>query len=156
MSAEEILAHYQAGATTGTITGTVEDEDTGLPIVGATVTANSHQTTTNSTGNYIITLPTGNYTVTASKSGYQSQSKYNISVVENQTTEVNFTLTVATSTTTTIIWPCDLPGDYPPCGEVTLEEVVDFINLWSLGQAELGDVVNLIMPGPGVDMDGIQ
>jgi len=103
--------------------------------------------------------------------------------VENQTTEVNFTLTVATSTTTTtsisttttsitttipgtttttisttttIIWPCDLPGDYPPCGEVTLEEVVDFINLWSLGQAELGDVVNLIMPGPGVDMDGIQ
>jgi len=39
---------------------------------------------------------------------------------------------------------CELPGDYPPCGEVTLEEVVDFINLWSLSQADLGDVVNLI------------
>jgi len=39
---------------------------------------------------------------------------------------------------------CDLPGDSPPCGVVTLSEVVDFINLWSQGQAELEDVVNLI------------
>ena len=52
--------------------------------------------------------------------------------------------TTTTTTTTTTIWPCDLPGDYPTCGEVTLEEVVDFINLWAQGQAELEDVVNLI------------
>jgi hypothetical protein len=39
---------------------------------------------------------------------------------------------------------CELPGDYPPCGEVTLGEVVNYILLWSEGQAELGDVVNLI------------
>ena len=38
----------------------------------------------------------------------------------------------------------NFPGDYPTCGEVTLEEVVDFINLWVGGQAELEDVVNLI------------
>jgi len=52
--------------------------------------------------------------------------------------------TTTTSTTTTIIWPCDLPGDYPTCGEITLEEVVDFINLWAQGQATLSDVINLI------------
>ena len=39
---------------------------------------------------------------------------------------------------------CDLQGDYPPCGEVTIEEVADFINLWSSGEAELGDVIDLI------------
>jgi len=52
--------------------------------------------------------------------------------------------TTTTTTTTTTIWPCDLPGDYPTCGEVTLEEVVDFINLWAQGEADLEDVVNLI------------
>ena len=39
---------------------------------------------------------------------------------------------------------CDLPGDCPPCGEVTLGEVVNYIILWSQGQAELIDVINLI------------
>ena len=40
---------------------------------------------------------------------------------------------------------CILPGDYPPCGTVTLSEVVDYINLWAAGQAELGDVIDLII-----------
>ena len=39
---------------------------------------------------------------------------------------------------------CELPGDYPPCGEITLAEVIDFILLWAQGFAELEDVVNLI------------
>ena len=39
---------------------------------------------------------------------------------------------------------CDLSGDYPPCGEVTLSEVVDFINLWAQGQALIADVIDLI------------
>jgi len=159
---------------TGTISGKVTDKDTGAPIEGAVVSTNGYSNTTDDSGNYSITLPTGNYTVTASKTGYQSQSK-SAEVFENQTTEVNFTLTVATTTTTTTsttttsttttlgttttttIWPCDLPGDYPPCGEVTLEEVVDFILLWAQGQAELGDVVNLINAwagGPVCELPG--
>ena len=39
---------------------------------------------------------------------------------------------------------CELSGDYPPCGEVTLGEVVNYINLWSEGQVGLEDVINLI------------
>jgi len=39
---------------------------------------------------------------------------------------------------------CDLPGDTPPCGEVTLAEVIDHIILWSNDQAELEDVIDLI------------
>lgn len=39
---------------------------------------------------------------------------------------------------------CNLSGDHPPCGDVTLTEVIDFINLWTQGQASLADVINLI------------
>ncbi|MEA3255355.1 MAG: hypothetical protein U9Q22_05925 [Candidatus Altiarchaeota archaeon] len=39
---------------------------------------------------------------------------------------------------------CPLAGDYDPCGEVILEEVVDYMVLWGQGQAEVGDVVALI------------
>jgi len=266
-------ASKSPGAATGTLTGNVTDKDTGLPIEGALIKANSHQTTTNSTGGYIITLPVGNYMVTASKTGYYPNST-TVQVLENQTTIVDFQLTTisfsitlnsppnqtttndptpdfnftvsgssatynctlfinntnygtnsstlnntptiitansslsdgtynwyincssgenttqsevreitittpttttttststipgtttttststTTTTTTTTIWPCDLPGDYPTCGEVTLEEVVDFINLWAGGQADLGDVVNLInawAEGPVCELPG--
>jgi hypothetical protein len=54
------------------------------------------------------------------------------------------TVTSTTLTTTTTIGECDLPGDYPPCDEVTLDEVIDFINLWAQDQASLSDVLNLI------------
>jgi len=37
-----------------------------------------------------------------------------------------------------------MPGDAPPCGTVTLSEVVSYITMWSGGQAQLGDVVALI------------
>ena len=82
-------ASKSPGATTSTLSGTVTDGTN--PIEGALIKANSHQTTTNSTGGYTITLPAGNYTLTASKTGYQTQSK-SAEVLENQITELNFTL----------------------------------------------------------------
>ena len=79
-------------AATGNISGKVTDKDTGLPIEGASITANSHQTTTNSSGEYTISnLPVGNYTVKASKPGYLSQSK-TVTILENQTLTLNFSL----------------------------------------------------------------
>lgn len=39
---------------------------------------------------------------------------------------------------------CTLAGDYPPCDDVTLSEVVGLINLWSSTNAELDEVVDLI------------
>jgi bacillolysin len=37
-----------------------------------------------------------------------------------------------------------LNGDYPICGEISLEEVLDYIGLWAEGKAELADVIGLI------------
>ncbi|RLE69521.1 MAG: hypothetical protein DRJ45_06545, partial [Thermoprotei archaeon] len=78
--------------TTGTLKGKVTDKDTGLPIEGALIEANSYQTTTNSSGDYILNLLPGNYTVTASKDGYYS-STATAEILANQTTTLNFQLT---------------------------------------------------------------
>jgi hypothetical protein len=39
---------------------------------------------------------------------------------------------------------CGLLGDEPPCGEVTLGEVLNVIRLWQKEEASLGDVLSLI------------
>jgi len=39
---------------------------------------------------------------------------------------------------------CELEGDGPPCGQITLSEVVDFITLWDQQLADLADVIDLI------------
>lgn len=39
---------------------------------------------------------------------------------------------------------CTLKGDFPTCSYVTLQEVVNYINKWAGGRAELDDVINLI------------
>ena len=99
---EYVEPYYPGGpVVSGTISGTVTDKDAGLGIEGATVTADGYSTTTNSTGGYTITgVPVGNYTVTASVTGYYSQTQENVEVIENRTTEVNFTLSgIATGTT---------------------------------------------------------
>lgn len=52
--------------------------------------------------------------------------------------------TSSSSTSTTVSSVCQLTGDNPPCGEVTLSEVIGLINLWSTGDASLADVISLI------------
>ncbi|RLB03971.1 MAG: hypothetical protein DRG59_10945, partial [Deltaproteobacteria bacterium] len=51
------------GAATGTLKGKVTDKDTGAPIEGAVIKADSYSATTNSSGDYTISnLPAGDYT----------------------------------------------------------------------------------------------
>jgi len=54
------------------------------------------------------------------------------------------TTSTTTTSTTTTTRACALKGDYSPCGEITLSEVVAYINKWSAGEAALKDVVALI------------
>jgi hypothetical protein len=39
---------------------------------------------------------------------------------------------------------CSLAGDTPPCGTVTLSEVIDGINSWLVNQMDLSEVISLI------------
>lgn len=66
---------------------------------------------------------------------------YSYGEVEDYTIEINDSMK---TTTTTIQEECDLVGDNPPCGEVTLSEVISLINIWAQGQAQLSDVIALI------------
>jgi len=39
---------------------------------------------------------------------------------------------------------CSMPGDYAPCGAITLSELLEYINRWAGGQVEMEDVLALI------------
>jgi hypothetical protein len=39
---------------------------------------------------------------------------------------------------------CTLFGDYAPCGQVTLMEVIAVINKWAVGSAQLNEVIDII------------
>ncbi len=77
---------------TGSITGTVTD-DNGVKQVGVKVTTDSgHSSVTNRGGKYTIqNVPEGSHDVTASKSGFVDGFQ-NIVVIAGQTTIVNFSL----------------------------------------------------------------
>ena len=88
--------------TSASIRGVVVDQS-GNPVAGATVTAQSEGTSltrsadSNATGVFLIrNLPVGStYTVTASEGGYSSDTIENIALVLGQTTALNFTLASA-------------------------------------------------------------
>ena len=60
------------------------------------------------------------------------------------TTTLTTTTTTGSSTTTTMTEGCTLPGDSPPCGQVSLNEVLTAITDWASGHRTLGEVLALI------------
>jgi hypothetical protein len=66
------------------------------------------------------------------------------STTTTPTTTTTVQTTTTSSTTTTTQATCTLTGDDPPCGVVTLTEVIDYITLWANDQADLADVIELI------------
>ena len=82
------------GGTTGTtgISGQVKDIVTGGVIVGAVVSDGTRNTTTNSTGSYILPESAGSYTLTISKSGYLTTRQV-ATVTTGSTKTVNWALT---------------------------------------------------------------
>jgi iron complex outermembrane receptor protein len=90
-----ILLTAMAWAQTGTITGTVTDED-GQPIAGATVQAQGTQlkATTNNAGEYTIAdVPASTYTLEASTYSYRKQTAQ-VTVASGQTATQNFALRI--------------------------------------------------------------
>jgi hypothetical protein len=80
----------------GTLTGTVTEFGTNVPIEGATITAGEYSGTSNAQGVYSFSVYQGTYTVTCSKPGYQTATQTGVNIVGLQTTTVNFVLTEIT------------------------------------------------------------
>jgi phosphatidylinositol-3-phosphatase len=76
----------------GAITGQVTDSSSGVAIVGANISYSGGSTTTDSSGNYMLSnVAPGTYTVTASATGYVSLSS-TVSVTSGNTATLNFQL----------------------------------------------------------------
>jgi len=95
----------------GTLAGVVRRADN-LPIMGATVTAGTAQTTTSANGGYTMQVAVGTYAVTCSAAGYITQTNENVVINQAQTTISNFYMFVPNDdevqATSTI-----LIGNYP-------------------------------------------
>ena len=83
---------------TATITGRVTDAETGDPVSGATITAGSEQTTTDSGGSFSLGVDATSYTLTVSKQGYQTSTPLRVTVGPGETQNVIITLTKSTAT----------------------------------------------------------
>ncbi|MGH3472136.1 MAG: carboxypeptidase regulatory-like domain-containing protein, partial [Nocardioidaceae bacterium] len=82
----------------GDIAGEVTDSSDGDPIAGATVsTPGGYSATTDSSGDYDLTVPVGSYDVTAAAFGYNPLTQSGVNVTEGQTTTENFALTAVPS-----------------------------------------------------------
>jgi N-acetylneuraminic acid mutarotase len=92
------VAAFQ-GAPSGVLSGKVTSK-TGTALAGATVSAGSGYTaTTDSSGDYTMTVPDGTYSVTAEAFGYQKLAAAGVTVSQGQTTTQNFALKAVPSQT---------------------------------------------------------
>lgn len=80
---------------TGKLSGTVMDQDTGEPLPGASISLVGTQlgTLSDIDGNYfIIGVPVGQYDVQASFVGYQTETLTDVDILSGRTREINFNL----------------------------------------------------------------
>jgi|GEM_PF-4426506 len=94
-----------ASTSTGTVRGTIRDASTGQGIPNAVIEVKQagvvkFTAQSASDGTYRIdNVPVGTYDIVAYKSGYTTETKSNITISENQTVQVDFTLTSTSDTT---------------------------------------------------------
>jgi hypothetical protein len=88
--------------------------------------------------NYSTTVSPDNFRI------FRIEPRTDSSTTTTTTTSSTTTTTTITSTTTTLPFPCALKGDYLPCDEVSLQEIIDAINAWAADEFALTDVINLI------------
>ena len=69
---------------------------------------------------------------------------YTPNIVINVVNVTSTTTTSPTTITSTTMQQCIMSGNNPPCGVVSLSEVVSAINQWATGDFKLGDIVGLI------------
>ena len=78
----------------GTLTGTVTNCATGLPVAGALVqVSDGHSRVTDAAGNYSVNLPPGSYTVSASAAGFGTLGSTSVSVANGGSATANLCLT---------------------------------------------------------------
>jgi hypothetical protein len=97
---------------TGTLLGVVKNQDS-LPVVGATITVDTHTTTTVANGSYVLYLPAGSYDVTCSHEDYFSVTEENVQITVDQTTQLDFDILPVGNEDNLMVAATKLNGNYP-------------------------------------------
>jgi hypothetical protein len=105
------------GPTTGTLAGTITLDGGSGSVTDVVITAGTHTTSPNASGDYSMALDPGTYTVSAALAGYDPASQTGVVIQEGQTTTVNLTLTATTVTTNP---PSNLVAEVNDYNDVTL------------------------------------
>ena len=105
-----------------------------VTVITTSTTTTSTTTTTTTTS---TTTSTSSSTTTTSTTTSSTSSS-------STTTSTSITSSTTASSTTTTQTQCIMPGNYRPCDEVSLSEVVDGIYEWVGGIFGLGEVIDLI------------
>jgi hypothetical protein len=141
------IVSYPTTTTTSTTTTTARTTTTSTTrTTTTTITSTTRTTTTTSTTSSTSTTSTTTTTnSTSSSSSTTTSSSPTTSTSSSSTTTMTSTSTSSTTTSSTTTQPqCIMPGNHPPCVEVTLAEAVEAINQWAQGNLQLGDVIDLI------------
>jgi len=80
----------------GTLTGSVTEFGTNVPVAGATITAGDYSGVSNAQGVYSFGVYAGTYNVTCAKVGYQTATQAGVVITGMQTTTQNFVMTEIT------------------------------------------------------------
>jgi subtilisin-like proprotein convertase family protein len=135
----------------GTITGTVTNCTTGLPVAGALVQiSDGHSRLTDGAGNFSVNVPPGSYTVSATAAGFGSLTPASVTVTNGNTSNANFCLSgipvVKTAGTTLTAESCT-PADnaLSPGETVTMS-----FGLKNTGTGNTTNLVATLQPTGGV------
>ena len=106
-------AHLRAQLATASINGTVKDTSGALVPGAAVVLRNAatnvqQSTVTNDTGNYVlVNIPPGRYTLKVTKQGFAAATRTEFDLAVNQTSTLDFTMKVGSSTETVVVEALD-------------------------------------------------
>ena len=91
-----LVGTIPATAQTGTLSGTITDAETGMPMASAGVEvlgSGTALTLTNDAGRFTLSVPSGSYAVVVSSLGYRDHREDGVSISAGSTTTLNITMT---------------------------------------------------------------
>lgn len=149
------VSFAQGVATAGKIAGTVTDQETGEPLIGANIVV-VEDTRLGAASNiegeyYILNVPVGVYSVRASFVGYRDVTIHNVRVSANLTTQVKFQMPSEAIITEEVVVTVERPLIRPDITNSTRVVTADeFKNLPVRGFEEVAAVQTGVVMGRGV------
>jgi subtilisin family serine protease len=153
----DIKAAVDAAQAAGTLRGTVRDQQSAAPIVGATVEAGAaaqkYVTTTIAGGLYSISAISGTYTITASAPGYGTFITTGVTIAANQTVTLDIELDV-TPTYVITGYVRDVHTQQPLAAQISLSGTGSAANTqpasgyYSLTAQSAGGAYQLVVAAP--------